>query len=120
MGLPVDLERRGTVTIKERNKEIQEKIDGLNLAIECEQAVVDHLESARLRFHAGDKSPDTLRRVRQVVDSRKAVSQFKEELDLWVAVRLGLTSEEIPKEVQKPTRGERSVPRELRRVDGTD
>jgi hypothetical protein len=103
---------------KELQDYIREKIDGLEVAIECEKAVVDHLESARLRFHTGDRAPGILRKVRALCTSRGDVDRFQKELDVWRQVSVALLSEEVlkdePKEVPKPTRGERSIPWELR------
>lgn len=62
-------------------KRLREKIDGLELSVECETAVVEFLKQSYVTaWDAGDRQPKTMRGVQQWSDSKRLVEQWTQEI----------------------------------------
>lgn len=81
---------------------LEEKLDGLRLARECEQAVVMHLEKYDRFLDRQFKNkqpipPSLLRAVRQLVESRSQVREFTKEIK---HIQAALNQSEVPEWVK--------------------
>lgn len=74
--------------IKEAIENLREKIEGLELSIGCEEAVMAYLQPEMDKFNLHDpEQPCDQRRVRQWIASRNLVRNWKADL---AALALGL------------------------------
>ena len=54
---------------------------GQQINLECEEAVVEYLNRYKILFDQGDSSPSIIRRVYQLVASKKIVKELKQKIE---------------------------------------
>jgi hypothetical protein len=60
---------------------IESKITGFQIALECEEAVVERLLPYRVRFNAHEQNDLLTRYVFQLLDSEKTIKNLKQDIE---------------------------------------